>query len=125
MFDPRLTNRISDLMFAYARRNPEFRWQRKLMAGGMCEATAFSEYGYESTCLCLPLGNYHNMRDVDGVLAGKRPARMAPEYIAIADYHGLIEMLVETVSRLDRGRVADSKSMMRRLRRERRFVLTE
>ncbi len=123
VFDPRLTNRISDLMFAYAKRHPEYRWQRKLMAGGMCEASAFSEYGYESTCLCLPLGNYHNMRDIDGVLAGKRPAKVAPECIAIADYHGFIEMLVEVATRLDKGRVEDVMSMMKRLRRERRHVL--
>ena len=41
------------------------------MPGGACEATAFSAYGYESTCLCLPLGNYHNMHDID-VVAGRR-----------------------------------------------------
>ena len=56
VFDPKLTNLISLIMGAYAKKNPKYKWQRKLMPGGACEATAFSTYGYESTCLCLPLG---------------------------------------------------------------------
>ena len=67
------------------------------MPGGTCEASTFSAYGYESTCLCLPMGNYHNMVDIDGVLAGARPARVGSEYISVEDFHGLVELL-------DRGR---------------------
>ncbi|MEC9372604.1 MAG: M20/M25/M40 family metallo-hydrolase, partial [Planctomycetota bacterium] len=48
---------------------PAFKWQRKLMPGGACEATAYSAWGYEATCLCLPLGAYHNMGDLDRVQA--------------------------------------------------------
>lgn len=74
-----------------------FKWQRKLMPGGACEATAFQAYGYEATCLCLPLGNYHNQGDIDAVLAGnnKKPAKAAAEYIGISDYHNLIILLVK------------------------------
>ena len=49
---------------------PGWRWQRKLMAGGACEATVFCAAGYEATCVCLPLGNYHNMADLAAVQAG-------------------------------------------------------
>ncbi len=105
VFDPVLTNRLTDLQLAYQQDNPEFRAQRKLMPGGACEATVFAEYGYESTCVCLPLGNYHNMADIDGVLAGKRPARVAPECIAVEDYHGLIELLTHFVTVLDSAKV--------------------
>jgi len=105
VFSPALTNRISDLMAVHARENPAFRWQRKLMPGGACEATAFAAYGHESTCLCLPLGNYHNMRDIDAVVAGHRPARVGPEFISVADFHGLVEMLLVTCSELDSARV--------------------
>jgi putative aminopeptidase FrvX len=101
VFSPALTNRISDLMMAHAEKHPDFRWQRRLMPGGACEATAFSTYGYESTCLCLPLGNYHNMADIDGVLAGQRPAEVGPEHIALEDYHGLVEMLIVCATQLD------------------------
>src|ERR1051325_2525273 len=35
---------------------PAWKWQRKLMAGGACEASVFFNAGYEATCVCLPLG---------------------------------------------------------------------
>ena len=62
------------------------------MPGGSCEATAFSGYGYSAACLCLPLGNYHNMVDIDGVASGIRPARVGPEFISVADFHGLVTL---------------------------------
>ncbi len=76
------------------------KWQRKLMAGGACEATVYCAYGHEATCLCLPLGNYHNMgclqevqdKTYDHQRLG--PPRVAREFIALSDYHGLIDLLV-------------------------------
>ncbi|HMN95050.1 MAG TPA: hypothetical protein PKC43_00065 [Phycisphaerales bacterium] len=102
VFSPELTNRLGVLYQDRTKVDAEFRFQRKLMAGGACEATAFTAYGYESTCLCLPLGNYHNMVDIDGVLAGTAPARIGPEFIALDDFHGLVEMLFVAASGLDR-----------------------
>jgi endoglucanase len=75
---------------------PAWRWQRKLMAGGACEASVFCAYGYQSTCVCLPLGNYHNMADLTAVQAGtntERP-RVGRECIAITDFIGMVELLV-------------------------------
>lgn len=77
-----------------------WKWQRKLMAGGACEATVFCAYGYEATCLCLPLGNYHNMADLAEVQAGtydrerNGPPRIGREFIALSDYEGLVDLLV-------------------------------
>ncbi len=75
---------------------PKWKWQRKLMAGGACEATVFCQYGYEATCVCLPLGNYHNMADLAAVQAGTNtsPARVGPEYIALSDFDGLVDLLI-------------------------------
>jgi endoglucanase len=101
VFTPSLTNAITMLMTEHEKRAPGFTWQRKLMPGGTCEATAFSAWGYQATCLCLPLGNYHNMVEIDAVQAGKRPARMGAEQIALADFHGLVEMLVVCATELD------------------------
>jgi endoglucanase len=101
VFDRDLTNAIGATMVAHERARPGFRWQRKLMPGGTCEATAFGAYGYQATCLCLPLGNYHNMIDIDDVLAGGRPARVGPEYISLADFHALVEMLMVCATSLD------------------------
>lgn len=101
VFDRDLTNAIGATMVAHERARPGFRWQRKLMPGGTCEATTFGAYGYQATCLCLPLGNYHNMIDIDDVVAGGRPARVGPEYISLADFHGLVEMLMVCATSLD------------------------
>lgn len=126
VFSPGLTNAISDLMRSHADTNGHFRWQRKLMAGGACEATAFSALGHESTCLCLPLGNYHNMRDIDEVVAGRRPARVGPETIGIDDYHGLVEMLEVVAAGLPKRRSGTDPfaKRLRALRRRHKTVLS-
>jgi hypothetical protein len=126
VFSPQLTNALSELFAAHAKRTPGWAWQRKLMPGGACEATAFASYGIESTCLCLPLGNYHNMTDIDGVLAGKRPARVGPEFVSVDDFHGLVDMLRVAATGLDRGRRSDApahRPLMEKLYRERQGVL--
>lgn len=74
-----------------------WKWQRKLMGGGACEATVFQANGYDATCLCLPLGNYHNMANLTAVQAAKGPTNEAVvdrEYVSISDFHGLIDLLV-------------------------------
>jgi len=124
VFSPDLTNDISTLMTAHAAATPSFKWQRKLMAGGACEATAFSAFGFQSTCLCLPLGNYHNMQAIDDVVAGQHPAKVGPEFIGIDDYHGLIEMLEVLASGLDSKRSAEPLHVrLRGLRRRNAVVL--
>lgn len=101
VFTPGLTNAVSTVAAAHQKANPEFRYQRKLMPGGVCEATVFSVYGLSTTCVCLPLGNYHNMTDADGALADKKGARVAPEFISVADFHGLVELLGAIARGLD------------------------
>ena len=124
VFSPDLTNDISALMTTHAAATPSFKWQRKLMAGGACEATAFSAFGFQSTCLCLPLGNYHNMQAIDEVVAGQRPAKVGPEFIGVDDYHGLIEMLEVLASGLDSKRSAAPLHVrLRGLRRRNAVVL--
>jgi endoglucanase len=76
-----------------------WKWQRKLMAGGACEATVFCAYGHAATCLCLPLGNYHNMAELQAVQDGtydksKGPPRIAREFIHRDDYLGMVDLLV-------------------------------
>jgi putative aminopeptidase FrvX len=72
-------------------------WQRKLMPGGACEASVYQAYGYDSTCLCLPLGNYHNMGNLAQVQAGQASpdlARIEPEINSIRDFDGLVDLLI-------------------------------
>jgi endoglucanase len=109
---------------AHAAANPKFKWQRKLMAGGACEATAFSAFGFQSTCLCLPLGNYHNMQAIDEVQAGRRPAKVGREFISVEDLHGLIEMLEVVAGGLDASTAGGPlPQRLRALRRRNKIVL--
>lgn len=101
VFTPELTNRVGDLAAAYAKDHVSFRFQRKLMPGGACEATAFASFGLASTCVCLPLGNYHNMQDIDGVAAGRAKARVGREFISTNDFHWLVELLEVVARRID------------------------
>ncbi len=115
VFSPSLTDRIGAILTEYEKKHPKFKWQRKLMPGGACEATAFSTFDYESTCICLPLGNYHNMGDLDGVAAGKRPAKVGPEQIAVADFHHMVEMLVACTTQLDSAKLPPLKKRLEKL----------
>jgi len=79
---------------------PKWKWQRKLMAGGACEASVYCAYGYCSTCVCLPLGNYHNMAGLAEAQAGTHekdfggPPRVGCEYVGLDDYAGMIDLLI-------------------------------
>jgi len=108
VFTPELTNRIGDIAAAHAKDNASFKFQRKLMPGGACEATAFASFGLASTCVCLPLGNYHNMQDIDGVAAGKAKAKVGREFISVDDFHWLVELLEVVARRLDDAAIAGS-----------------
>lgn len=99
-FDSELTRLAVAAAESLASEGEGFKFQRRLMPGGTCEATAFCEFGYRATCLCLPLGHYHNMDDSDP----EKP-RIAAEYISLRDY----EQLVDLLERLVRGQ-QDSKA---------------
>ena len=75
-----------------------FKVQRQLMSGGVCEASAFSVYGYQTTGVAFPLGNYHNAAP---------EGRIEAEYIHVEDYFGGVELMVEAAhSVADRGNTA-------------------
>ena len=79
-------------------RDSEFKVQRQLMSGGVCEATAFALNGYKTTGLAFPLGNYHNattrIMDLDGGIDA--------EYIAISDFFWGVDLLAEAVMNVSR-----------------------
>lgn len=96
VFDAELTNLISR---SAARSG--IAHQRKLMAGGSCEATAFGAFGYRTTGLCLPLENYHNMGNLDQVERGRARARAVPEVVSLSDFHGLVRLLLDAAKAVD------------------------
>ena len=122
VFTPGLTDTAANIAAGMQKTDPAFRFQRKLMPGGACEATAFASYGISSACLCLPLGNYHNMVDIDGVAAGRKKARVAQEYISTADFHALVELLEAIAARLDKPGPS-TRDSMEKIWAERSYVL--
>lgn len=105
-FSPTLTASVAkvceSLVKEHSLRERPFRWQRKLMPGGACEATCYCAYGYDATCVCMPLGNYHNMGDLDLVEKGETSrAIIAPERIGVDDYLYLVDLLVACAKGLD------------------------
>ncbi len=92
-FDPALTYRVAQVAQDLAAADESFKFQRKLMPGGACEATAYQTLGHTATCVCLPLANYHNMDETAG--------RIASESISLADYHHLVQLLVALGHSLD------------------------
>ena len=78
VFDSDVTARLVTL--AQAQSIP---YQRCLMSGGTCEATAFKLFGYPAGALCIALGNYHNCTS-DG--------RIDSEYVSVTDLEGLVAL---------------------------------
>lgn len=114
VFSPELTAAISEVAKGLAGRDSTpkasekqfeggWKWQRKLMAGGACEASVYCAYGYESTCVCLPLGNYHNMANLAEVQAGtfQGQPRVGREHIGLDDFFGMVDLLAACGMNLD------------------------
>jgi endoglucanase len=86
IFSPGLTAFCRLVAGDLAKKDKSFRFQRKLMDGGTCESTVYYARGYDATGLCVGLGNYHNM--------DTHRKRLAPEYIHLDDYRGLVKWFV-------------------------------
>ena len=126
-FSPTLTAAVAkvceSLIREHSLRERRFHWQRKLMPGGACEATCYCAYGYDATCVCLPLGNYHNMGDLDLVEKGETSrALIAPERIGVNDYLNLVDLLVACAKGLDASEPIRDK--LEKMFEQRRGVLS-
>ena len=90
VFDPDISGGLAALADELASQQPSFRYQRKLMDSGACEATPLMQAGYRTGAVALPLGNYHNSGPGE---------RLAPEYIDLDDANGLVRLLVHVAQR--------------------------
>ena len=86
IFDPALTAALVERAGAV----DGLRWQRKLMDGGVCEASAFGASGWRTSGLAVPLANYHNAAD-DG-------SGVAPESVLTEDFLGQVRLLEALVA---------------------------
>ncbi|BAM04861.1 zinc-binding metallopeptidase family protein [Phycisphaera mikurensis] len=115
-FDPALTAAVASAAAELAGApvpggTPAFRWQRKLMTGGTCEATAYAAFGLAATCVCVPLGNYHNMSDT-------RPGTIEREVISLRDFGGMLRLLAALPARLGPGVGGGAAALRDRLVRQ-------
>jgi len=65
-----------------------FKYQRALLSGGRCEASAYMLKNYMVGGMAFPLGNYHN----------NGPRTYAPEYIGSEDYANMLEFFLHLSS---------------------------
>lgn len=89
----------------------EFDFQKALMPGGACEASAFQHHGLTSAAMCIPLGNYHNCGPRD---------RIAEEYVSITDAACMAAMVAAVAGRIPdyRNIAASAAERMDRLTAE-------
>lgn len=99
IFTPWVTAMAADAADALAGKARGFRFQRRLMDGGVCESTIYTGHGYDAGGLCLPLGNYHNVN--------RRRMKLGPEYIDLNDYESLIRLMLELAVRGGEYRFVD------------------
>jgi putative aminopeptidase FrvX len=85
IFDSDATRFLAETAANTMKRTNGFEFQRALMSGGTCEATAYQEFGFQSAAVCVALGNYHNCGPAN---------RIRPEFVSIADAVSMVELLV-------------------------------
>ncbi len=83
LFDAAVTAALAGAAEDLGRQRPAFRYQRRLMDGGTCEATALCRAGLRAGAVALPLENYHNR-------GGKK---LRAEAVAVEDAASLVELL--------------------------------
>ena len=86
IFDPAITAMLLESASNEQTKDKTFRFQRKLMDAGTCEATVFSRFGRPCGAVCIPLGNYHN-RNV-------RTGRIGPEYVSADDFQNMVKLFI-------------------------------
>lgn len=67
------------------------KYQRRIMDGGSCEATATTAWGIPTIGITLPLGNYHN-QGFEGGMDCERPEGPAPEFVHLDDIEGELRL---------------------------------
>jgi len=91
IFEPVATRFLGEVAHDLKRKNASFQFQRALMYGGTCEATAYQEFGFQTAAVCVALGNYHNCGPYK---------KIAAEYVSVADACGMVELLVSAAKRM-------------------------
>ncbi|NUM36293.1 MAG: M28 family peptidase [Candidatus Brocadiae bacterium] len=88
MFDGETTSFLLNTASSLAAQETQFRYQKAILDGGTCESSVLYAFGYQTTGMAVPLGNYHNNGS-----SGKAEC----EYIHKEDWLNMVNLLWETV----------------------------
>jgi putative aminopeptidase FrvX len=91
IFDSQATRFLQEVAAGLNRQKKSFQFQRALMYGGTCEATAYQEFGFQTAAVCVALGNYHNCGPKN---------KIAAEYVSIVDGCGMTDLLVAAAGQM-------------------------
>jgi putative aminopeptidase FrvX len=91
IFDSRAMRYLAEVVAGLKAGNKKFQFQRALMSGGTCEATAYQEFGFQTAAVCVALGNYHNCAP------GKR---IAAEFVSLTDALSMVELLAAAAKQM-------------------------
>jgi endoglucanase len=91
VFDSTATRFLQEVAAALKRKDRSFQYQRALMYGGTCEATAYQEYGFQTSAVCVALGNYHNCAP---------KSKIAAEYVSLADASTMVDLLAAAAKQM-------------------------
>jgi putative aminopeptidase FrvX len=111
VFDSDAMRFLAEVANELRTRRKDFKFQRGLMAGGTCEATAFQEFGFQTGAVCIALGNYHNCSPNGKIKA---------EYVSVADACGMVDLLVAAAKQMPNFATLVGKlpKRLRQMRRE-------
>jgi putative aminopeptidase FrvX len=93
IFDSEAMRFLGEVASGLKSRNKKFQFQRGLMSGGTCEATAYQEFGFQTAAVCVALGNYHNCADNN---------RIAAEFVSVTDALNMTDLLVSAAKEMPR-----------------------
>src|SRR5262249_32846900 len=91
IFDSAATRYLTEVAHGLAKKDKTFHFQRALMSGGTCEATAYQEFGFQTAAVCIALGNYHNCAP---------DSKSAAEFVSLSDACGMVALLVEAARQM-------------------------
>jgi endoglucanase len=93
IFDSGAMRFLGEVAAGLKLQNKKFQFQRALMSGGTCEATAYQELDFQTAAVCVALGNYHN--------CGERN-RIRAEFVSVADALSMVELLAAAAKEMPR-----------------------
>jgi putative aminopeptidase FrvX len=91
MFDHRMVFFMDRVARELQKKDRRFRYQRRVMDGGTCEATPYQLNGYVAGGIAVPLHNYHNQ--------GK--TKIGAEAVHLRDVEGAVGFLVALAARIE------------------------